>query len=54
MEVSPVPKCEGPGAPSAWLGKLTETGATRLETRVPGSVVSLRLLVIWETSLALV
>ena len=28
--VSPVPKGEGPGAPSSWLGKVTGTGATRL------------------------
>jgi hypothetical protein len=27
--VSPVPKCEGPGAPSSWFGKGTVTGATR-------------------------
>jgi hypothetical protein len=27
---SPVPKGEGPGAPSAGLSKITETGATRL------------------------
>ena len=26
---SPVPKSEGPGAPSARLGRVTETGATR-------------------------
>jgi hypothetical protein len=25
---SPVPKSEGPGAPSAWLGKVTATGGT--------------------------
>jgi len=27
--VSPVPKCEGPGAPSLWSGNGTRTGATR-------------------------
>ena len=26
---SPAPKSEGPGAPSAWTGDLTGTGATR-------------------------
>jgi len=26
---SPVPKCEGPVAPSSWFGKITGTGATR-------------------------
>jgi hypothetical protein len=26
---SPVPKGEGPVAPSAWFEKITETGATR-------------------------
>jgi hypothetical protein len=26
---SPVPKGEGPGAPSSWSGKVTGTGATR-------------------------
>ena len=28
--VSPVPKSEGPGAPSSWFEKITGTGATRL------------------------
>ena len=27
---SPVPNCEGPGAPSTLFEKITETGATRL------------------------
>ena len=26
---SPVPNCEGPGAPSLWSGKVIGTGATR-------------------------
>jgi hypothetical protein len=30
LVLSPVPKSEGPGAPSLWVGKDTETGATRL------------------------
>ncbi len=30
---SPVPKCEGPGAPSAWFGMIIETGATRQKTK---------------------
>jgi len=35
---SPVPKCEGPGAPSAWLEKITGTGGTRgeYEASIPG------------------
>jgi hypothetical protein len=27
FEYSPVPKCEGPGAPSMWLEQNPETGA---------------------------
>jgi hypothetical protein len=31
LHPTPVPKCEGPGAPTVFLGKVTETGATRPE-----------------------
>jgi len=33
--VSPVPKGEGPGAPSSWSGRVTGTGATRLGVTCP-------------------
>ena len=34
LHTSPVPKCEGPVAPSSALGIVTETGATRLIERL--------------------
>jgi len=30
FSVSPVPKCEGPGAPSSWFEQFAETGAIAL------------------------
>ena len=36
---SPVPKCEGPGAPSTGFGDLTGTGATRLPEFHKGVIV---------------
>ena len=32
---SPVPKSEGPGAPSAWLGKVIGTGGHPPEKKTP-------------------
>jgi len=38
FEFSPVPKCEGPGAPSMWLEQNPETGATRQVMTSPARI----------------
>jgi hypothetical protein len=37
---TPVPKSEGPGAPSSWFKELTGTGATRRRAEYAGEAIT--------------